>query len=79
MVLVLLFPLNVKHEILYLAFCYMANTAGGELNFFALSYYGQLAVLAVAMKGYGYSAPFAAYFERPIDCYLSDLQKVNTL
>lgn len=54
----------------------MANTASGELNFMSLSYYGRMAVLAVAMKGYGYSAPFAAYFERPIECSLSDMKKV---
>lgn len=54
----------------------MTNTASGELNFMSLSYYRRMAVLAVAMKGYGYSASFAGYFERPIKCSLSDMNKV---
>ena len=54
----------------------MANLAGGEMNFFALGFYDQMAVTAQGLYGYGYSAPFAEFLERPVACEKEDLLRV---
>ena len=54
----------------------MANSGAGELDFFALSFNQQMAVTAQALYGYGYSAPFSEFLERPVICELDDLKKV---
>ena len=55
----------------------MANSGSGELDFFALSFNDQMAVTAQALYGYGYSAPFSEFLERPVSCEFEDLKKVR--
>ena len=35
-----------------------------------------MAVVAQALYGYGYSAPFSEFLERPVTCELNDLKQV---
>jgi len=51
----------------------MASTAGGELNFFAQDTTTKMAFTAQFLYGYGYSAPFSEFLERPVDCSIDDL------
>ncbi len=37
----------------------------------------QIAVAGQALYGYGYSAPFSEFLERPVSCQKEDLVKVN--
>lgn len=51
----------------------MASTASGELNFFAQDTPTKMAFTAQFLYGYGYSAPFTEFLERPVDCSIDDL------
>jgi len=57
----------------------MASITGGEMNFFALGFYDQMAATAQGLYGYGYSAPFAEFLERPVACEKEDLLRVILL